>query len=230
MAAKPNIQEEGNLDFDCLKDRLSISNQVFLRTFFKLRATNRVITVRFLFKCNFLSSCVGQSLFIHPSSVFVRISGGLCDWNRVLWVNFPRRCPYRLTRIGSQGYKTGQKSSALRDTGFVRSFVFHWRLLLGFKSPIPRSCKPRRNLWCFPSFSCLAIEVGSHRDSLLFESCVWILVWFLPHFFVIDAVAILFSAAHQRNAELLDVCATAALPFLHNALGVAFKGLVEIYR
>uniref|UniRef100_A0A0R3WYP9 Vitellogenin domain-containing protein n=1 Tax=Hydatigena taeniaeformis TaxID=6205 RepID=A0A0R3WYP9_HYDTA len=44
VAAKPDMQEQENSNYDCLKDRLSIPNQVFLRAFLKLRTTNRTIT------------------------------------------------------------------------------------------------------------------------------------------------------------------------------------------
>ncbi|VDK21315.1 unnamed protein product [Taenia asiatica] len=160
MASKPNMQEEENLDYNCLKDRLSISNQVFLRTFLKLRTTNRVITAGYATGTEYFES-------IFPGAAHTAL----------------RDSVVRATRLG--------KSQALYET------------LLSIQKSHPSKLQAAAESVMLSQFL-----MSGHRN----------------------AVAILFSAAHQRNAELLDACASAALPFLHNALGVAFKGLGEIYR
>ncbi|KAL5971906.1 hypothetical protein TSMEX_000297 [Taenia solium] len=160
MASKPDMQEEENLDYNCLKDRLSISNQVFLRTFLKLRTTNRVITAGYATGTEYFES-------IFPGAAHTAL----------------RDSVVRATRLG--------KSQALYET------------LLSIQKSHPSKLQAAAESVMLSQFL-----MSGHRN----------------------AVAILFSAAHQRNAELLDACASAALPFLHNALGVAFKGLGEIYR
>ncbi|KAL5111026.1 hypothetical protein TcWFU_010205 [Taenia crassiceps] len=160
MAAKPNMREEENVDYDCLKDRLSISNQVFLRTFFKLRTTNRVITAGYATGTEYFES-------IFPGAAHIAL----------------RDSVVKDTRLG--------KSQALYET------------LLSIQKSYPSKLQAAVESVILSQFL-----MSGHRN----------------------VVAILFSAAHQRNAELLDACAGAALPFLHNALGVAFKGLAEIYR
>ncbi|CDS41971.1 conserved hypothetical protein [Echinococcus multilocularis] len=160
VAAKPNMQEEESPDYDCLKNRLSISNQVFLRAFLKLHTINRVITAGYATGTQYFES-------IFPGTVH-----------------------------------TALRDSVVKATKLGKSQVLY-EILLSIQK--------------------------SHPSKLRAAAESVILSQFLTSGYR-NAVAILFSAAHQRNAELLDACASAALPFLRNALGVAFKGLVEIYR
>ena len=51
LASKPQMLMEEKSDLSCLKDRLSTSNQVFLRALLKSRNTNRVITVCYDKRC-----------------------------------------------------------------------------------------------------------------------------------------------------------------------------------
>lgn len=45
MAGKANMLEEEKTEAACLKDRVSIPNQVFLRAYLKNRTPNRILTV-----------------------------------------------------------------------------------------------------------------------------------------------------------------------------------------
>ncbi len=55
-------------------------------------------------------------------------------------------------------------------------------------------------------------------------------VFIVSSLFALDVMPLLFTATRQRNSDILDACATASLPFLHNSFGVAFKGLAEVFR
>ncbi len=45
MAAKPNLQRDEKPEFECLKERLSVANQAYLKTLFKLRNAPRFMVV-----------------------------------------------------------------------------------------------------------------------------------------------------------------------------------------
>ncbi|KAM7538370.1 hypothetical protein Aperf_G00000072457 [Anoplocephala perfoliata] len=160
MAERPNMLEEEKVEFGCLKDRLSISNQVFLRALLKSRAANRALTTGFATGLDYL-----HSIFSGSSNAGLRDS------------------LIQAIRLG--------KSQALYDS------------LVSIQKSDPSKLKDATKSILYSQFL-----TAGHRN----------------------AIAILFSAAHNRNDEVLDTCATVAMPFLHNALGTAFKGLANVYR
>uniref|UniRef100_A0A5K3EUG7 Rod_C domain-containing protein n=1 Tax=Mesocestoides corti TaxID=53468 RepID=A0A5K3EUG7_MESCO len=159
-AAKPNLQEGEKADFACLKDRLSMSNQVFLRTLFKLFSRPRFMTQGFATGADYF-----QSIFPGNSNANLRDA---------------------VSKATRQG-----KPQALYDA------------LVSIQANDPSKLREAAS-----SVILSQLLISGHRN----------------------VMPILFSACHQRNSDLLYECAIAALPFLHNSLGVAFKGLADVFQ
>nr|CDS33356.2 hypothetical transcript [Hymenolepis microstoma] len=160
IAGKPNMLEDENTTIACLKDRISISNQVFLRTYLKYRSSNRILTAGFATGLDYL-----QSIFPGPAHTGLRES------------------IIQATRLN--------KSQALYDA------------LATIQKSNPSKLKDAAKSIVYSQFL-----TGGHRN----------------------AIGLLFSAANNRNAEVLEACVKPSLPFLFKGMGTAFTGLVGIYR